>query len=226
MGIGTRPERESDPWTEYIDSALVWRPLERSRLPKSGRVLDLGCGDGRIAVALATDGYRALGADLTPGPGPRVLARAEALPFRDATFDAILIVLVLMHIRSARRALGEARRVLKEGGTLLLAVGNRRSFTGLAFRESSERFLNRRIPYDYYLSYSKEELSDLLSSTGFKVDSIECTTFVPRIFGKASPSVVRGMLALARPVEGMLRRLPGIRSMGIRLVAIAEARPT
>jgi SAM-dependent methyltransferase len=48
-----------------------------------------------------------------------VRARAEALPFRDATFDTAVATLVLCSVDDPARALAETRRVLKHGGLLL-----------------------------------------------------------------------------------------------------------
>src|SRR5437773_10351151 len=144
-----------DPWTAYIDSSLVWGPLDGLPLRPSARVLDVGSGDGRILKGLRGQGFRATGIELQAGPGTDVVGRAEALPFPDETFDLVLLILVLMHIREASRALSEVFRVTERGGHALFAVGNRRSFTGLALREMSPRFLLRKIPYDHYLSYSE-----------------------------------------------------------------------
>jgi ubiquinone/menaquinone biosynthesis C-methylase UbiE len=92
-----------------------------------GRTLDLGCGTGRN-LPLLPAGISAIGVDPAWAPlararrrGPRVplvLARAEALPFRAASFDTVVSGLVLCSVAEPSRALGEVRRVLRPGGTL------------------------------------------------------------------------------------------------------------
>ena len=92
-----------------------------------GRTLDLGCGTGRN-LPLLPPGARAVGLDPAPdslrrarrrAPGvPLVRASAEALPFRDGTFDTVLSGLAMCSIPQPRIALREVRRVLTPGGAL------------------------------------------------------------------------------------------------------------
>lgn len=97
------------------------------------RVLDLGAGTGRIGwpFVSADDDY--VGVDLSFGMlrefieraasrgsrAPRVVqSNGELLPFRDATFDAVLLIQVFGGLRGWRRLVAEARRVLRAAGTL------------------------------------------------------------------------------------------------------------
>jgi ubiquinone/menaquinone biosynthesis C-methylase UbiE len=90
------------------------------------RVLDVGCGTGRLAVAL--DGRaRVWGVDAEPAmlevarrnaPGATFKpARAEALPFKDGWFERAVMWLVV-HLVDRPQALAEARRVLGPDGRL------------------------------------------------------------------------------------------------------------
>ncbi len=212
-----------DAWTEYIDSRLVWEPLAEILLERPGSVLDLGCGDGHVARELASRGFRVIGVDIQRAVGPQVVARVERLPFQNGAFDLVLLVLVLMHVPGAESTLREIRRVMKRGATLLIAVGNRQSFTGLAAREGSPRFLNERIPYNYYRSYSRRQLRELLAWSGFKVKSIRCVTFVPRFVAKSRPRFLRRILSVAVVVERVIAAVPLVRWCGIRLLAVGEA---
>jgi SAM-dependent methyltransferase len=54
-----------------------------------------------------------------------LVATAEELPFRSATFDVVLSHEVLEHVRDDRQALAEALRVLVSGGYLVVFVPNR-----------------------------------------------------------------------------------------------------
>lgn len=96
------------------------------RIPAGARVLDVGCGAGQTLIT-AADGSRPVGIDLDLAALrlgrtltrriPFVCAAGEALPFRAASFDLVIsrVALPYMHVP---RALAEARRVLRNGGTL------------------------------------------------------------------------------------------------------------
>jgi ubiquinone/menaquinone biosynthesis C-methylase UbiE len=96
------------------------------------RVLDVGCGTGRLAAALAERGARVWGVD----PSPEMLAqartdaskrvgfkqgRAEALPFKDGWFERAVLRLVV-HLVDRPRALPELARVLVPGGRAAIAT--------------------------------------------------------------------------------------------------------
>ena len=106
-------------------------------LAPSPRLLDLGAGSGRIGRAFVAAGDDYLGVDLslgmlrqfsrradTDGHVARLVqANGERLPFADATFDAVLLIQVLGGLDEWRPFLGEARRVLRSRGTLVLGRG-------------------------------------------------------------------------------------------------------
>jgi len=92
------------------------------------RLLEVGCGMGQFAAAVAerTDA-EVVATDLSPrmvelassrGLDARV-ANVEALPFADAEFDCAAANWMLYHVPDVDRALGELRRVLGDDGTLV-----------------------------------------------------------------------------------------------------------
>jgi ubiquinone/menaquinone biosynthesis C-methylase UbiE len=102
----------------------------------SGRVLEIGAGTGLNfrfyppgAVVTAIEPARALRAEATRraeglAGGAKVdvvYGKAEALPFDAGAFDAVVVTFVLCSVEEIGRALGEARRVLRPGGTLRIA---------------------------------------------------------------------------------------------------------
>lgn len=92
-----------------------------------GRVLDIGCGQQKPqqfinpdAAYVGLDYYRT--ATEWYGTRPQVYGDARALPFRESSFDWVLLLDVLEHVPAPNHSFGEAFRVLKTGGRLILQV--------------------------------------------------------------------------------------------------------
>ncbi|MCH7944848.1 MAG: class I SAM-dependent methyltransferase [Armatimonadetes bacterium] len=126
-------------WVEFVDATDPNRAyvLDPAMAEKAGdvrglRALDVGCGEGRFCRLLSERGAATVGVDPTPAllevardrhpEGEYVEARAEQLPFEDASFDLAVSYVTLCDIPDYRRAISEMARVLKGGGRLLAAI--------------------------------------------------------------------------------------------------------
>ncbi|MCX8037310.1 MAG: methyltransferase domain-containing protein [Candidatus Sumerlaeia bacterium] len=127
--------------THYWPPTALWRTAECLRLSPAdwtGRVLDLGCGDGFFARQMAADDgwVQWFGADHDSRtlrrsrnpllPTRSVCAEAGRLPFSGAVFDCVLANCVLEHVGDLEGALREIARVLKPGGALIFSVPSAR----------------------------------------------------------------------------------------------------
>jgi SAM-dependent methyltransferase len=117
---------------EYEEQIL---PLVDRHLAGAERVLDVGCGEGQVARRVAALGA-ALVAGVDPavgqlrvarerGGGPRYArARADALPVRDDSVDAVVVSLVLEHVDPLEPTIAEVARVLRRGGRFVLFLNH------------------------------------------------------------------------------------------------------
>lgn len=108
--------------------------VDRARLTKGSRVLDVGCGPGAMTQALLAelDRQRVWACDPSPefvnecarlNPTAHVQqGRAEALPYADRSFDRLFCTLVLHFVSDPQLALTEMVRVLVPGGGLSLSA--------------------------------------------------------------------------------------------------------
>jgi ubiquinone/menaquinone biosynthesis C-methylase UbiE len=135
---------------EFFDAVERHRYRTESHIPKvidfarwrDRDVIEVGCGLGTDAVNFARHGARYAGVDLTEasialvekrfaleGLSARLrVADAEALPFADESFDLFYSHGVLHHTPDTPRAIDEARRVLRPGGTAMVMLYHKSSY--------------------------------------------------------------------------------------------------
>ena len=88
-----------------------------------------------------------------------VEGRAEALPFPGQSFDVVLLFTVLEFVEDVEKALVEARRVLKPGGSLLVGILEALSPWAALYRRLGEK---RVLPWAQARFLTREDLKDLL----------------------------------------------------------------
>lgn len=137
--------------------------------PSTGKVLDVGCGNCALLLALETLGYSVAGFDASPS---RVVMNrkqlrkvffgfSECMPFDDEEFHTVVTTECLEHVLSADLSLREMRRVLKKGGMIYIQVPN---------RDLVDSVTHVRL-------FSEESLAQLVSKY-FTVRHIECIPYL------------------------------------------------
>ena len=141
-------------------------------LPDGARVLDVGCGTGANGPVLAEGGRFAVGLDvsLVPfalegtgdrGHAVRLRGDAASLPFADESFDLVVALDVLEHLRDDRVAARELRRVLKPTGAIVVFVPAFRALWGFQDKVSHHQ---RR--------YTRAEIADTLTGADLHIERL------------------------------------------------------
>jgi 2-polyprenyl-3-methyl-5-hydroxy-6-metoxy-1,4-benzoquinol methylase len=153
-----------------------------SVIRSGARVLDAGCGSGKMAIPLARAGYRVAGLDLVRegllemrGRGDFDLVTGDVchLPFKEDTFDAVICYDVLQHLLGPERAraIEEIRRALVPGGIVFVEAFGRGDMRYGGTEVEPHTF--RRESGIIYHYFSEDEMKNLLS--GFEEVTVKST---------------------------------------------------
>jgi SAM-dependent methyltransferase len=130
--------RQAEPFAAmpaHSDADITRLICSAARLVPGCRVLDVACGPGLVALAFAEIAGHVTGLDLTPAMLDKArhlqrqrgranmswdLGRADALPYPDGSFDAVVTRFSFHHLLEPARALAEMRRVCRWGGRVVV----------------------------------------------------------------------------------------------------------
>ncbi|MEK7764941.1 MAG: methyltransferase domain-containing protein, partial [bacterium] len=182
-------------------------------------MLELGAGTGLLTRALAKMSAEVVASDLALGMlrfgrernglELAVVADAERLPFRDASFDVVVAKNALSYCVHKDRALAEARRVLVPGGRLLLIDMNYVLYLPyhlLALKE----WRKARLWTSQLLQSTPWGWRRRVTAAGFAIESLSALNWIPHRFGRAA---VTALL----PLDALLSRIPLLRWCAMRL---------
>lgn len=189
--------------------------------PLAGRsALDAGCGDGSLALALARHGAAHVsGFDLDPRMVARAqaqaesgpigigltVARSEALPYADQSFDVVTCVAVLAFVPDPEPAIRELARVLRPGGRLV--IGDLGKWSCWALRRRMRGWFGAAL-WRGARFRTAAELATLIGRAGLRIDAIRGAVFFPP------------WTALARRMAPFDRSLGDVTTVGAAFVAI------
>lgn len=124
-------EVEKKHWWFIGRRTLLHLAIQRYARKKNNlKILDVGCGTGGTMLALQQYG-KVWGIDISKlcidyckknGLKNVQIAGATKLPFKENTFDIVLMLDVIEHVKNDNKAMAEAKRVLKPNGLLLITI--------------------------------------------------------------------------------------------------------
>lgn len=194
--------------------------VEAAGIRAGQRVLDVATGTGNAAVHAARAGADVLAADLTPellevgerearGQGLTLrweVADAEALPYPDGDFDAVLSCIGVMFAPHHRAAAAELARVCRPGGTIALLSWTPTGFVGEMFSTMKPYAAPPPAGVQPPPSWgSAEYVAQLL---GDRADLVDAQTRTLRVEAFPTPESFRdGFKAWYGPTIGVYRQL-------------------
>ncbi len=194
MQFGDRPARTRE--YEGVEYSDFWASVDRQKLnelehaiisellPASGcRVIDIGCGFGRLSdcylgrfqEAVMLDGSMSLlrqAQQETDARAVYLAADVEHLPFQPASFDAAVMIRVFHHMPDSRACLSEVRRILASNGCLVFNYSNKRHvirvLKRVIGRSSDDPFSPEPILFEKGLyGHHPRFMAEVLAETGF-----------------------------------------------------------
>ena len=144
-------------------------------IPPVESAADLGCGSGtlleriagKIPTVIGVDSSREMLAQATTRLGRMAqlvdlrIGELEHLPLGNGEAEVAIVNLVLHHLRNPGQGLLEARRILPEGGTLIIAD----------FHKHEQEMMRSRYG-DHWLGFSAEEVQSWLKDAGFRIGAL------------------------------------------------------
>ena len=232
-----------------LSLALAW--IDELALPAGAEVLDVGCGTGLIAVALARRGLRVVAVDAAAGMIERAAAnvaragvadmvtliRADGarLPLSGHKFAVAIALGVVPWVPAPEDVLAEMARSLSPGGYLIVNCDNRYRLPVLldpkltpalaVVRATAKRLFPRRPALSQWVAarrHAPSEFDGLLLAAGTPVRRGRTFGFGP--FSFLGHEVLAGATGVA--VHTWLQRLadlgvPGVRSLGAQYLVLA-----
>ena len=193
-----------------MTSRAIDQLLDAAAVGAGKRVLDVATGPGYVAARAAERGAAVVGVDaaeamvaIARGREPELefrVADAEALPFADGSFDAVVANFLVLHLGRPERAVAELARVLAGGGRMALTVwdfADRAPFPGI-FREAvaaAGATPPADVPEgpDFFRFSDGDEFARLLRGAGLQSVEVQTVEFSHRV--ASAEELWEGMLA-------------------------------
>lgn len=164
----------AESWSKTLADEF-WAPEYKkfkAYLPQ-GKIVDLGCGDGRDSRWFSQNGYEVTGIDISPAmiglaraANPKATFLVKSfydLNFPPESFEGFWCACSLIHVPRAKigRVLRQIKQLLKKGAVGFVAVKEGQGERMAHWQKSGKK--------RYFVYYSQEEFSRLLNEAGFEI---------------------------------------------------------
>jgi len=147
--------------------------LINSFQPNKGRILDIGAGTGDFLLTAQENGWQTTGVE--PSPRAKGIAIKKGISFVEDTkeleshsFDTITMWHVLEHVPDLDAQIKELKRLLKQNGTLIVAVPNYKSFDAKHYGAFWAAY---DVPIHFW-HFSKKAIELLFVKEGMKLEKV------------------------------------------------------
>jgi len=197
---------------------------------KGDTVIDIGCGGGWYSKRFAEEGARVIATDIASGyvRQTRAYCRdvesvavvqcdAANLPFADKSASVVIISEVLEHLVSPEQAVADIKRVLKNGGEVLMSVPSMLNIE-LAARLMAKM---RGEFYEHLQSYTPWSFRRFASNNGFRVRHFGTCLFLPIPWGRLH-SRIKAIEKVYNFTENIIAFVPGVNRLGRTIIILAQ----
>ena len=148
-----------------------------------GRLLDLGCNEGRGLALYSRNGFQAEGLEINQRAAATARSRGftvHTTPLAEFTpeepYDVVVLANALEHATAPWEMLSQVRRLLRRGGQIWISCPNAASRWRRLF---GRHWINWHVPYHLW-HFTPETLRGLITSTGFSLVAMK--TFTPSLW--------------------------------------------
>jgi len=166
MNVFNNYYKQYDEWYDKnIFTYLSELEAIKKVLPEKGKGLEIGVGTGRFASALGIkygiDPSKKM-LEIAEQRGIKTkLGCGEKLPYKNSSFDYVVIIITLCFVQNPEQVMREAKRVLKNKGKIIIGIVDKNSFLGKIYRSKKSMF------YAYAKFYTVNKINDMLKKEGF-----------------------------------------------------------